>query len=111
MNDALLLGILRKAVTGPETFRPHDHRVASLREFQLVVDTAQQAHEEGLIEASFQPPSKGKTTAGLVRSFIIADITQEGLLEIERLNAQARPSVGIDRGDWSTANIIGHAPG
>ncbi len=88
MNVALLLKILRKATGGAETYHPQDHTVPALRAFQLMVETAREADEEGLIEASFQSPSKGKTTAGLVRSFIVKEITRSGLERLAHLSAR-----------------------
>jgi hypothetical protein len=86
VNDALLLAILRKATEGPECYRPKDHRVPTLREFQLMVDSARQAHRDGLIEGIFQLPSKGKITSGLVRSFTVSAITSVGLERLDQLS-------------------------
>jgi hypothetical protein len=79
LNEALLLRILRAAANGPQSYRPKDKRIPTLREFQLMVETAEQACDNGLIEASFKQPSKGKITQGLVRHFNVTGITRKGL--------------------------------
>ena len=88
LNEALLLRILRAAALGPELYRPKDKRVPTLREFQLMVETAEQACANGLIEASFKQPSKGKITQGLVRYFTVTGITPEGRNILRTRNAQ-----------------------
>jgi hypothetical protein len=51
VNEALLLSILRKAAHGGECYRTKDRRVTTLREFQLLVETAQHAARDGLMVA------------------------------------------------------------
>lgn len=85
VNEALLVSILRKACAGAECYRTRDRRISTLREFQLVVETAQHALAEGLIEASFQGPSKGKLSAGLIRTFTVQAITPDGVERLAQL--------------------------
>jgi hypothetical protein len=93
LNEALLLRILRAAAIGPQSYRPKDKRIPTLREFQLMVETAEQASANGLIEASFKQPSKGKITQGLVRHFNVEGITPKGM---QHLASARRTGVGAD---------------
>jgi hypothetical protein len=88
VNEALLLSILRKAAHGGECYRTKDRRVTTLREFQLLVETAQNAARDGLIEASFQAPSKGKLSAGLIRTFTVLAITPVGTERLAQLGSR-----------------------
>lgn len=102
VNEALLVNILRKAAAGAECYRTKDRRISTLREFQLVVETAQHARDEGLIEASFHGPSKGKLSGGLIRTFTVQAITRDG---VERL---AQLAAGRDRARSAPAQGAPH---
>jgi hypothetical protein len=92
VNEALLLSILSQAAHGGECYRTKDRRVTTLREFQLLVETAQHAVRDGLIEASFQAPSKGKLSAGLIRTFTVLSITPAGTERLAELGARRLPA-------------------
>jgi len=93
MSDALLFTLLNGATRGFEAHRTKDRKAPTLREFQLVVQTAQRAVDEGLIEAYFQSPSRGKHTAGLIRGFDVIAITPAGLDRLARLSASRQESL------------------
>jgi hypothetical protein len=96
VNEALLLSILGQAAHGGECYRTKDRRVTTLREFQLLVETAQHAARDGLIEASFQAPSKGKLSAGLIRTFTVLGITPAGTERLAELGARRHaPPTGV----------------
>ncbi len=78
MTDVLLREILRKARSGEEMYAAKDRRVATLREFQLMVDAAKAARDDGLVEAWFHTPSRGKISGGLIRAFRLVGITPAG---------------------------------
>ena len=102
MSDALLFTLLEGAGRGFEAHRTRDRKAPSVREFQLVVQTAQRAVEEGLIEAYFQAPSRGKHTAGLIRGFDVVAITPAGLDRLSRLRESrqsAATATAIDRSE------------
>lgn len=88
MNEALLLSILRKAAGGSECYQTRDRRVTTLREFQLLVETAQHAAGDGLIQAQFNAPSRGKLSGGLIRTFTVVNITRTGAERLAELAAQ-----------------------
>ena len=48
----------RAATNGPQSYRPKDKRIPTLREFQLMVETAEQACDNGLIERRADPDDR-----------------------------------------------------
>jgi hypothetical protein len=85
VEDILLREILNKARAGEEMYAAKDRRIATLREFQLMVDAAKAAYEDGLVEALFQTPSRGKISGGLIRAFTLVGITPAGAERLAQL--------------------------
>ena len=80
MTDPFLLKILGDASRGSRTYVAGDSRVPAFHEFEVLAQTAKRAHEDGLVEASFD---------GRVRSFVVDRLTREGLVRWAKLNLGA----------------------